>query len=75
MHPVADRQLAAWEKLAGGWPLGADYDQGVFRCCDCAQGVMLLSDRDGRIFQYTPAEHLALVVLHLRNRHADLDPN
>ena len=72
---IAAGQLAAWEKLASGWHLATDYDEGVIRCGGCGKGVMLLSDRNGTIFQYTPDEHRALVVLHLRNFHPGLDPD
>lgn len=76
--PVAKGQLAAWEKLAAGWEMTDWRTAGTLqfvRTCDrCRHGVILLTDTDGREYQYSDEQRLALVVLHLRNHHAELGP-
>jgi len=74
MAPQAKRQLAAWEAIAKDWQLTYDRTT-VMRCPDCGRGVYLVTDKDGNPYKYIPSAILALVVLHLRNHHADLDPN
>jgi hypothetical protein len=37
--------------------------------------VELIADDSGRPYQYTDGQHRAAIVLHLRNRHPDLDPD
>jgi hypothetical protein len=71
---LAVNQLAAWEALAEGWPVTAD-ERGVGRCGQCGHGVLLQLDRNQVPYRYTHEQWLALVVLHLRNHHADLDPD
>ena len=85
MSTLAERQLAAWEALAEDWPVSHDaqYDRAVasserdraYRCGDCGKGVALAFDEHGGRYLYTDAEWRALVVLHLRNHHVDLDPD
>lgn len=73
LGPVARSQLAAWEDMALAWTLykGLLTD----RCASCDKGVILRVDGYGRPYRYTRDQELALIVLHLRNFHADLDPN
>lgn len=73
MHPVAERQLAAWESLAEDWLVREDLP--VLRCATCLRGVLLLRDPMGGVYLYTHEQELALTVLHLRNFHPDQDPN
>ena len=72
--PTVAEQLAAWMRLAEGWESSVDAE-GIRRCCACGKGIMLETDSSGRAFRYTPDQILALTVLHLRNHHADLDPD
>lgn len=67
---LARLQLTAWQDLARGWQVD---DAG--KCAECGKGVYLVTDSAGAAYRYTDAEQLALVVLHLRNHHADLDPD
>ena len=78
-HPIgglAIRQLAAWQALAARWPLELDSDgyPWIWRCPDCGIGVMLDTDTRGVPYRWTEADRLSAVVLHLRTRHATLDP-
>jgi hypothetical protein len=71
--PIGRDQLAAWQQIAVRWPLTLS---GRARVCQaCGKGVMLAADEHGAPYRYTPAEVTAHVVLHLRNHHADLDPD
>lgn len=70
---LAAAQLAAWEKLADDWAW--QLEDRVARCCQCGKGIVLLNDSHGSPYWYTHEQWLALVVLHLRSHHADLDPN
>ena len=79
---VATGQLAAWEAIARGWPVSHDTHfndahgkDRSYRCVDCRKGVALALDDAGHRYQYTDEQWLALVVLHLRNHHGDLDPD
>jgi hypothetical protein len=84
MPTVAERQLAAWQAIAADWPVSHDAQHGrdtamsahnrAWRCGDCQKGVALAYDDSGRRYQYTDEQWLALIVLHLRNHHPDLDP-
>jgi len=73
LAPLAVRQLAAWEAIAAGWPVSLSGE--TWRCGDCTGPVALAVDGAKRTYQYTREQFLALTVLHLRNHHADLDPN
>lgn len=75
LAPLAEWQLAAWERIADGWPELAEDKTTVYRCPRCDTGVMLATDRHGKTFLYTHEQRLSAVVLHLRNHHADLDPD
>jgi hypothetical protein len=73
---LAERQLAAWEVIANEWPMWEDTsEQCVLRCKACGKGVLLIHDEAGRIYRWTPEQWRAQIVLHLRNHHADLDPD
>ena len=74
MSTLAERQLAAWEAIAEGWPVDLDAE-GIGRCRDCGKGVLMWIDRHGRPYRYTHEQVLSLTVLHLRNFHAELDPD
>lgn len=73
MHPVAERQLAAWEALAEDWETQEDLP--VLRCAVCQRGILMLRDPMGGVYRYTHEQVLALKVLHLRNFHPGQDPN
>lgn len=85
MSTLADMQLAAWEELARNWPVSHDAQYSdaratsrrdrAYRCGACGLGVALAYDLADRRYQYTAEQWLALVVLHLRNHHANLDPD
>ena len=75
-------QLAAWEEIARGWLVSHDAQHNdalrrdrTYRCVECGKGVALALDSKGATYQYTQEQWLALVVLHLRNHHGDLDPD
>lgn len=73
LAPVAQQQLAAWEKIAKDWPM---YEDGwCYRCASCHINVIRLCDRNGVRYVYDPAELLTLTVAHLRQAHLDLDPD
>jgi hypothetical protein len=71
---TAVAQLAAWEAIAEDWPVVLDAE-GIGRCGACGQGVLMWIDRTGAPYRYSHEQVLSLTVLHLRNRHADLDPD
>ena len=73
MPTLAERQLAAWVMIAADWP--TVIDERVVRCQACGGGIRLLKDVTGVMYQFDPAQVLALTVLHLRNHHPDLDPD
>jgi hypothetical protein len=73
MPTVAERQLAAWEKIAAGWP-AEDAQQTIRICTACRKGIYLVTDQTGAPYVYTEEEILAHLVLHLRNHHLELAP-
>lgn len=73
MSTLAERQLAAWERLAEDWPVSVS--DRAHRCGDCGKGIALSTDEQGHRYLYTETQWMAMVVLHLRNHHADLDPD
>lgn len=79
MPTLAERQLAAWQAIAETWPTSIDWNddglRSVRRCDACGKGIMLSTDQAGALYMYTDEQWLALVVLHLRNHHAGLDPD
>lgn len=79
VNALAVRQLAAWEELARDWPTFQvlDVNTGIWveRCASCLTGIWRHNDRDGKPYVYDDAERLALTVAHLRQAHADLDPD
>jgi hypothetical protein len=90
MPTLAERQLAAWQRIAENWPVSHDAQHPVtepdpdadvygrdrsYRCGACEGGIALAVDGAGKRYLYTETQWMALVVLHLRNHHADLDPD
>ena len=69
----ATTQLAAWQELAKDWPISLD-EEGVGRCDRCGHGVILWLDKNRVPYRYTDEQVRSLIVLHLRDYHADLDP-
>ena len=74
LAPQALMQLAAWEAIATGWEWRLS-DDGRVALCECGRGIALICDEQRNLYRYSDAQWLALTVLHLRNHHADLDPN
>ena len=72
--PVAARQLATWEEIAADWTWRLR-DARVAACSHCGKGIALVHDSDGKAYVYSEDQWRALVVLHLRAWHADLDPD
>lgn len=70
---LAAAQLAAWEAIAAEWTLLSSPQVSV--CGQCHKGVILRADSYGIPYRYTREQELALIVLHLRSHHADLDPD
>lgn len=83
MSTLAERQLAAWQAIAETWLVSHDAQYSgpscpgdpSWRCGDCGTGIALAFDSQGKRYVYTDEQWLALVVLHLRNHHAELDPD
>lgn len=74
LDAISLRQLQAWEHLARNWPVFTD-DAVHMRCAHCDLSIWRIEDNQGKRYEYTPAEVLALRVAHLRNHHPNLDPN
>jgi len=76
---LARQQLAGWDAIAESWPVslegGSSSDANTWRCGDCGGSVALSEDGMKRPYRYTAEQFRALVVIHLRNHHEDLDPN
>jgi hypothetical protein len=79
LPPIAAGPLAAWEDLARDWATFKvfDVDAGAYnmRCASCLGGIYRVTDPHGKPYPYTDADRLALVVIHLRQSHMDLDPD
>lgn len=75
LAPMALSQLAAWEAIAEDWLWTDDLDGYRLLCVACGKSAMLLADSRHIPYRYTHEQELALKVLHLRNHHADLDPD
>ena len=79
LAPLALHQLAAWQQLGREWPIKADFREGTegahwyMSCYQCNYAIYQLTDESGS-FQVTPQMILDLTVLHLRQRHADMEP-
>lgn len=73
MPTLAERQLAAWQRIAETWPV--HLEKPVWRCNACGKGIALSHDTYGHGYHYGIDQWLALIVLHLRNHHPDLDPD
>jgi hypothetical protein len=79
--PLAQRQLAAWQQLAADWPLLVERRTEASGlkvlhhvCAECFSSVFALQDQAGQSFRVTPQHVLDATVMHLRARHADLEP-
>jgi hypothetical protein len=85
--PLAQRQLAAWQQVAMGWPLviaeretTAEHPRlaGVIQlhltCQHCEASVAVLHDGAAG-YLLTPQLILDCTVNHLRRRHADQEPS
>ena len=75
--PLAQRQLTAWQDLARSWSFAlAERDgQRIMACGECGAGIWLITDTTGTEYAYDGDQKLGMVVLHLRARHADLEPD
>lgn len=73
LAPLALRQLEAWQTVAQAWETG--FDRGCLRCVSCGQSIARMSDASGVAYHYDNDQLLALVVLHLRECHKELDPD
>jgi hypothetical protein len=73
LNPLALRQLQAWQDIARGWQLVQSGRH--LRCPACNQSVVMLLDTAGRQYVYTDEQKLTLTVAHLRQAHAELDPD
>lgn len=70
---LGDRQLAAWQAIARDWEWRG---WGRLALCDvCEKSIALICDSQDRPYAYSDDQWLALIVLHLRNHHPDLDPD
>lgn len=78
---MANRQLDAWEKIAGGWILVPTWreeetskrgmmHQLHFVCPQCDTSVFAASEQS-----FSPDVIKAATVAHLRNRHREFDPD
>lgn len=76
LAPLALRQLAAWQEIASAWPreLAERDGQQITTCGKCGQGLWLLTDTHGSTYRYRPEQEQAMIVLHLRARHAEMEP-
>ena len=72
---MAARQLAAWEEIAVTWATYMTEGDPAVRCASCNAGIYLAFDRHGKAYQYAGSQIRAHIVLHLRTRHPDLDPD
>ena len=73
--PLALHQLAAWQRLAQDWPVHATDEDGQIKlaCGHCGAGMVPLRNETGD-YHY-PLQHFTnATVLHLRQRHADMEP-
>jgi hypothetical protein len=81
MSTLAERQLAAWEQLAERAETAES--QVIILLCQermatgftCGKSIAVLTDNYGRRHHDTHEDMTALIVLHLRNHHAHLDPD
>jgi hypothetical protein len=77
LAPLALHQLAAWQRLAGEWSLcSAELAPGQLHltCVMCDASVMALHDAHGGPYYFNWQIVLDATVMHLRARHADLEP-
>ncbi len=72
---LAQQQLAAWQQIAMSWPVALSRIQGGLRCVDCDGLVTRLIDSGDIAYHVSAQQILDATVMHLRQRHEDLDPD
>ena len=70
--PLALRQLAAWQDVAARWTATADGDH--LRCVACEASILPVGDPRGFRYMVTSQMILDATVMHLRARHAEMEP-
>lgn len=73
--PLAQRQLAAWQRVAADWPVHAiDQDDEMHLACgECGRSIVPLRNGSGD-YHYNLSHFTDATVMHLRARHADMEP-
>lgn len=79
IHPIAQQQLLEWQAIAERWHYSEenrydDYlerDREVVACGYCSQNLWFVRDDEGRLFEYSREQLLALTVAHIRQRHPE----
>jgi hypothetical protein len=72
---LAKIQLEAWQAIAVNWAVYFDLDTSQLRCSSCHASVLVMADERGHLYHYSEEQVLACKVMHLRARHASLDPD
>lgn len=77
LAPLALAQLAAWQVIAGAWPLVTIYhDTGLhISCGGCFESILPLTDSKDVGYRVSSDLILSSTVSHLRNVHRYLDPD
>lgn len=73
---IAEWQLEKWRVFARGWRVALmyDVDRGPKIACSwCGGHIVWLVDPDGTQFSWEFGQLEAQLILHLRNRHSDLE--
>ena len=70
--PLALRQLAAWQAVAAGWTATVAEDH--LRCVACQASILAVGDPRGIRYMITSQMILDATVMHLRARHAEMEP-
>jgi hypothetical protein len=75
IHDIAQTQLRHWQDIAYDWPTfdAAIHGREGVQCGRCSQTIFFRSDMGGNKFQYTAEQTQALMVAHIRQRHAEDD--
>ena len=77
LAPLALHQLAAWQQLAREWSLSSkELAPGQLHlvCVMCDASILALHDTNGGPYYFTWWIVLDATVMHLRRRHADMEP-
>jgi hypothetical protein len=72
MPPLALHQLSAWQELAARWASYVDDDH--LRCTACDGSILPVGDPKGIRYMITSQMILDATVMHLRARHAEMEP-